>query len=95
MLLMSYPHERKSKDAVIEQAIRHINHHDGVLEKWYVGIEENGSDRDSRNNRHLMRYELPTEDDAKSAMSLLLDQGLQADDEYGAQPTVLFVYMRK
>jgi hypothetical protein len=92
---MTHLHETKSKEAVVEQAVRHINHHGGGLEAWYVGIEEKGSDRDARSNRHPMHYELPSEDDAKSAMSLLLDQGLQADDEYGAQPTILFVYTQK
>ncbi|WP_207264773.1 hypothetical protein [Desulfovibrio sp. Huiquan2017] len=92
---MSYPHEAKSRDAVVEQAIRHIGHHGGLVENWYVGIEEKGSDRDSRNDRHLINYLLFSEDDAKQAMSRLLDRGLQADDEYGAEPIILFVYTRK
>lgn len=92
---MSFPHEIKSKDAVVEQAIRHIVHHGGTVADWYVGIEEKGSDRDSRNDRHLINYLLASEDDAKLAMSRLLDRGLLADDEYGAEPTILFVYTRK
>jgi hypothetical protein len=92
---MSNLHDTKSKEAVIAQAIRHINHHGGSLESWFVGIEEKGSDRDGRNDRHPIHFLLPSEDDAKSAMSQLLDMGLQADDEYGVQPVILFVYLPK
>jgi len=92
---MSNLHDIKSKEAVIAQAVRHINHHGGGLEHWFVGIEEKGSDRDARNALHPIHYLLPAEDDAKTAMSQLLDLGLQADDEYGVQPVILFVYTQK
>jgi hypothetical protein len=92
---MSNLHDIKSRDAVIAQAVRHINHHGGGLDAWFVGIEEKGSDRDARNDRHPIHFLLPSEDDAKSAMSQLLDMGLQADDEYGVQPVILFVYTPK
>ncbi|EGB13773.1 hypothetical protein DND132_0557 [Pseudodesulfovibrio mercurii] len=92
---MSYPHEARAVEDVVAQAARHIGHHGGLAGDWYVGIEEKGSDRDSRNDRCLMNYLLASEDDAKTAMSRLLDRGLQADDEYGAEPTILFIYTRK
>lgn len=78
-----------------EQALRHINHHGGDYDQWYVGIEEQGSDRDDAANRHLMRYEMENDDQAKHTMSWLLGMGLTADDEYGAEPTILFVYTVK
>lgn len=81
--------------AVIEQAMRHIKHHGGILEEWYVGIEEGGSDRNDTHTRHPVRYEMTSEDQAKLTMSHLLSIGLMADDEYGAEPTILFVYTHK
>ena len=78
--------------AVVEQAINHIDHHGGGYENWYVGVEEEGSDRDSSGNRHPARYEMDSDDEAKLTMSWLLGMGLMADDEYGAEPTILFVY---
>ncbi|BCS86859.1 hypothetical protein [Pseudodesulfovibrio sediminis] len=80
---------------VVEQAMRHINHHGGIYEDWYVGIEEEGSDRDDTSNRQLIRYETASEDEAKLTMSWLLGLGFMADDEYGAEPTILFVYTNK
>lgn len=82
-------------EAVVEKAIRHINHHGGVTEKWFVGIEEAGSDRNADTNRHAIRYELSSDDEAKLTMSSLLGLGLQADDEYGSEPTILFIYTEK
>ncbi len=81
--------------AVVEKAIRHINHHGGEYDEWYVGIEETGSDRDSAMNRRAVRYEMTSEDEAKRTMSRLLGMGLTADDEYGAEPTILFIYTTK
>lgn len=80
---------------VAERALRHINHHGGGYEDWYVGIEDSGSDRDDSKDRRLVRYDLASEDEAKLTMSWLLGMGLQADDEYGAEPTILFVYTYK
>ena len=85
----------KVNTAVIEQATRHIDHHGGIYEDWYVGIEEVGSDRNNDNNSHPVRYEMPSEDEAKLTMSWLLGMGLMADDEYGAEPTILFIYTEK
>jgi len=85
----------KINQAVVEQASRHINHHGGEYEAWYVGIEEEGSDRNDSTNRHPMRYELSSEDEAKLTMSWLLGMGIMADDEYGAEPTILFIYTQK
>lgn len=82
-------------EAVVEQAERHIAHHGGIYDKWFVGIEEEGSDRDDSDNRHPVRYELASDDEAKLTMSWLLGMGLTADDEYGAEPTILFVYTKK
>lgn len=82
-------------EAIVEQATRHIEHHNGVYEDWYVGIEEEGSDRDDYDNRHPVRYEMASEDEAKLTMSWLLGMGLMADDEYGAEPTILFIYTEK
>lgn len=81
--------------AVVEKATRHINHHGGQHEKWFVGIEEEGSDRDNQSNRHLVRYDMKSEDAAKHTMSWLLGLGIMADDEYGAEPTILFIYTTK
>jgi len=92
---MSNANDPKVNEAVVEQATRHISHHGGSEENWFVGIEEEGSDRDDRPNRHPMRFEMANEDEAKLTMSWLLGIGLQADDEYGAEPTILFVYTRK
>jgi len=82
-------------EAIIEQAMRHIDHHEGNHERWFVGIEESGSDRKDCDNRHIVRYELASEDEAKHTMSWLLSLGLQADDEYGSEPTILFIYTMK
>lgn len=82
-------------EAVVEKAIRHINHHGGSIEYWYVGIEDEGSDRNSDTDRHPMRYEMTSEAEAKLTMSWLLGMGLTADDEYGAEPTILFIYTKK
>lgn len=87
--------EPKVNDAVVEKALRHINHHGGGYENWYVGIEEEGSDRDDSANRRLARYDMASEEEAKLTMSWLLSSGLTADDEYGAEPTILFVYTTK
>jgi len=80
---------------VVRKAINHIDHNGGMCEDWYVGIEEAGSDRHNSNNRLLARYELNSEEEAKLTMSWLLNMGLLADDEYGAEPTFLFIYTRK
>lgn len=80
--------------AVAAKIIRHINHHGGDLEDWYVGIREKGSNRDSRNDRRPIQFELKSEEEAKLTMSGLLGMGLTADDEYDAEPTVIFVYTR-
>jgi len=77
---------------VANKAIRHINHHGGAYENWYVGIEDAGSDRNGAENKCPAQYNLTSEDEAKLTMSWLLGMGLQADDEYGAEPTILFVY---
>ncbi len=87
--------ETKVNEAVVEQAIRHIEHHGGVYEKWYVGIEAIGTDRDNSSDRHPVRYKMASEDEAKLTMSWLLDMGLFADDEYDAEPTILFIYTTK
>jgi len=89
---MSSASETKIDEGVVDQAIHHIDHHGGGYENWYVGIEEKGSDRDTSQNRHPMRYELDSEDEAKLTMSWFLGMGLMADDEYGAEPTILFIY---
>jgi len=81
-------------NAVVEKAIRHITHHGGNYEDWYVGVEEEGSDRDDTSNRRAVRYEMSSEDVAKQTMSRLLGLGLTADDEYGAEPTILFIYTK-
>ena len=92
---MSNLHEIKDKAAVVEQVVRHINHHGGVVGKWFVGIEEKGSDRDSKGDRRRLTFVLRSEDEAKQAMSTLLDLGLLVDDEYGYEPNQLFIYTKK
>lgn len=92
---MTNTNKSKVNDHIASKAISHIDHHGGAYEKWYVGIEEAGSDRDDSSNRRLVRYEMASEDEAKLTMSWLLGMGLQADDEYGAEPTILFVYTDK
>lgn len=82
-------------EAVVEKAIRHIEHHSGVYEDWFVGIEEEGSDRDDSDNRHPVRFDMASDDEAKLTMSWLLSMGLMADDEYGSEPRILFIYTRK
>lgn len=89
---MSNTKAPKVNKAVVEKAIRHIDHNGGTYETWYVGIEEEGSDRDTSANRRAKRYTMGSEDEAKLTMSQLLGMGLMADDEYGAEPTILFVY---
>lgn len=79
-------------NAVAAKIIRHINHHGGDNEDWYVGIREKGSNRDDRKDRHPILFELSSEEEAKQTMSGLLGMGLTADDEYDAEPTVIFVY---
>lgn len=91
---MSNTHDTKVNEAVTEKAIRHINHHGGIYENWFVGIEEEGSDRNDDDNRRALRFEMSCEDEAKRTMSRLLGMGLMADDEYGAEPTILFIYTR-
>ena len=81
--------------AVAAKAMRHIAHHGGEREEWYVGIEEPGSDRDDSDNRILARYDMRDENEAKATMSHLLEQGLSPDDEYDAEPTVLFIYTHR
>lgn len=85
----------KVNKAVVEKVLRYITHHGGIHEDWYVGIEDEGSDRNDDNNLHPIRYEVPSEDEAKLTMSWLLGMGLMADDEYGAEPTILFIYTQK
>ncbi len=80
--------------AVVAKATRHIEHHGRAYENWYVGIEESGSDRNVDGIRHPARYEMNSEREAKLTMSWLLGMGLMADDEYGAEPTILFVYTK-
>lgn len=92
--MMNQNNTNANKD-VANKAIRHINHHGIGYECWYVGIEEVGSDRNSSDDKLLVRYALKSEKEAKLTMSLLLEMGLQADDEYGAEPTILFVYTKK
>ena len=92
---MKNQHEPGANREVADKAIRHIDHYGGGYESWYVGVEEVGSDRDHSDDRRLARYELKSEQEAKLTMSRLLDLGLQADDEYGAEPTILFVFTRK
>ncbi len=87
--------EPKVNKAVVEQALRHINHHGGAYEGWYVGIEEMGSDRNETGISLPMRFDMRSEDEAKLTMSHLLSLGLFADDEYGANPTILFIYLKK
>lgn len=87
--------ESEVNEGVVAKAIRHITHHGGPNEDWYVGIEEEGSDRDDTGNRRLMRFELDSEDEAKLTMSSLLGLGLMADDEYGVEPSILFIYTLK
>ena len=78
--------------AVVAQVLRHIDHHGGGYDNWYVGIEQEGSDRDTSGNRHPRRFELKSDEEAKLTMSWLLGMGLMADDEYDAEPTILFIY---
>jgi len=84
----------KVNSDVVNKAFRHINHYGIPYEFWYVGIEDSGSDRNQDGNC-LARYHLASEAEAKLTMSHLLGMGLQADDEYGAEPTILFVYTRQ
>lgn len=92
---MTISNEPKVNEKVAEQAIRHIDHHGGVYERWYVGIDDVGSDRDDSNHKDPVRYEVASKDEAILTMSWLMDAGLQADDEYGAEPTILFIYTIK
>lgn len=87
--------EPEINEGVVAKAIRHIIHHGGPNEDWFVGIEEEGSDRDATGNRRAMRFELDSDDEAKLTMSSLLGHGLMADDEYGVEPTILFIYTLK
>ncbi|QGY41555.1 hypothetical protein GM415_15980 [Pseudodesulfovibrio cashew] len=92
---MSNSTEPKVDRAAAEKAMRHISHYGGQNANWYVGIEEEGSDRDTSGNRHAARYKMASGDHAKLTMSWLLEMGLKADDEYGADPIVLFIYTKK
>lgn len=85
----------QANKAVTAQVIRHIEHHGGVTETWYVGIEERGSDRYKTKGRHPIWFELKSDEEARLTMSNLLGMGLMADDEYDAEPTILFTYMEK
>ncbi|WP_319470518.1 hypothetical protein [uncultured Pseudodesulfovibrio sp.] len=91
---MSYSNNSKVNEAVVAKAVRHMDHYGVEHERWFVGIEEAGSDRGDHGIRHPIRYELKSEEAAKRTMSRLLGMGLQADDEYGAEPTILFIYTR-
>lgn len=91
---MKNQNEPRVNQDVVNKAIRHINHHGGAYEDWYVGIEDAGSERNP-DEKCLARYTLTSEAEAKLTMSWLLGMGLQADDEYGAEPTILFVYTRR
>lgn len=82
----------KANKAAAAQIIRHINHHGGDIDAWYVAIEEEGSERYKTKGRHPIRFELKSDEEARLTMSSLLTMGLMADDEYDAEPTVLFVY---
>ena len=92
---MTNSDEPKVNEKVSEKAIRHIDHNGGVYESWYVGVDDAGSDRDDCNHKHPMRYEMTSKDEAILTMSWLMDLGLQADDEYGSEPTILFIYTKK
>jgi len=92
---MSNTREPKANDAIVAQATRHIRHHGGEYEDWYVGIEDHGTDRDNTVGHHPMHYPLKSEDEAKLTMSSLLGMGLMADDEYGVEPSILFIYSSK
>jgi len=87
--------EPKVNKKISEKAIRHIDHYGGVYEDWYVGVDDPGSDRDDSSHKHLARYEMTSRDEAILTMSWLMDVGLRADDEYGAEPTILFIYTKK
>ncbi|MDD3313003.1 hypothetical protein [Pseudodesulfovibrio sp.] len=91
---MTNQHEPRANKDVVNKALRHINHHGGEYADWYVGIEDAGSDR-NQDEKCLARHHLASEAEAKLTMSRLLELGLQADDEYGAEPTILFVYTRR
>ncbi|WP_419787988.1 hypothetical protein [Pseudodesulfovibrio sp.] len=92
---MTNRNEPKANKHVAEKAIRHINFYGGRYEDWYVGIEDFGSDRDDSGYFYPARYDLKSDDEAKLTMSWLLGVGLQADDEYGVEPTILFIYTKK
>lgn len=92
---MTHSNDPGVNKKVVEKAIRHIDHHGGGYEKWYVGVDDAGSDRDEGDYKHPARYEMASRDEAIQSMSWLMDAGLQADDEYGTEPTILFVYTRK
>jgi len=91
---MTQSDDPKVNEKVAEQATRHISHHGGVYESWYVGVDDPGSDRDDSNHKHPVRYEMTSRDEAILTMSWLMDVGLQADDEYGAEQTMLFIYTK-
>jgi len=90
---MTKANETDINEKVVEQARFHIRHHGGKsVSQWCVGIEDIGSDRDDSAGNHPARFEMNSEDEAKLTMSRLLELGLTADDEYGAEPTILFIY---
>lgn len=89
---MTNTDDSRHNAAVAAKVLRHINHYGGAYEDWRVGIEEEGSDRDDSDNRHPMRFETKSAEEAKNTMSWLLGMGLMADDEYDTEPTILFVY---
>ncbi len=92
---MTHSNEPKVNEKVAGQAIRHIDHHGGVYDRWYVGIDDSGSDRDESFHKCPARYEMTSKDEAILTMSWLMDVGLQADDEYGTEPNILFIYIKK
>lgn len=92
---MTNSNEPKVNRKIAEKAVRHVNHHGGIYGNWYVGVDDAGSDRDECSHKHPVRYEMTSRDEAILTMSWLMDVGLQADDEYGAEPTILFIYTKK
>jgi hypothetical protein len=81
---MSCPHEARAVEDVV-----------ALAGDWFVGSEEKGAERDSRNERHRMNKLLASKGNAKTAMPRLFDRKLLANDEYGAGPAILSIYAPK
>lgn len=80
-------------DEIVEkQVYEHVNEHGGDHKDWYVGIEEEESDRDDYGNIHGVRFKMDSNEDAEETWMWLVGSGFMDGGEHGDDPYWLFIY---